>query len=393
MAVEPQARSATGKTRGVALISIMLVLAVLATLVIFATEAQNLAIRRAENLAVSEQGFQVNLSGEQWVVKVLEKDIQDDLLKVANATDQGGAFDHPGEVWGNLGGAVEVGETGTTLLMAIVDQQGFLNVNNLAQGKERDRRDDAGDTSGDDAAQQPDPQTAGEESDPDEPEPVMWFQIFQNLFVQLELNPELVDAVIDWVDANQDPVGTTGAEDFYYSGLETPYRVPDRSMSSVSELAMIRDFDDRTVSLLMPWLSALPVAGQDSLTPVNVNTAPATVLALFALDQPQDPANLEPLISARAGRPFESLEQFREQFEGLVPGGLVPGADSLLDVSSRFFAGRSCAAAGRVKFSMSSLLEKQTPANNVKVLQRERFFGCPDFPAAVDESGLAANAN
>ncbi|MGI9318529.1 MAG: hypothetical protein ACR2QW_14460, partial [bacterium] len=51
--------------RGVALISILLILTVLATLAIYTAEDQSLAIRRVENLGVAEQGYQVNLSGEQ----------------------------------------------------------------------------------------------------------------------------------------------------------------------------------------------------------------------------------------------------------------------------------------------------------------------------------------
>ena len=108
------------RQRGVAFISILLVLAVLATLAIYSAEDQHIAIRRMENLGGSEQGYQVNLSGEQWVVKVLEKDMANDKEAAASETP---AIDHQGELWGNLGPPVEVGETGTTLLMAIEDLQ------------------------------------------------------------------------------------------------------------------------------------------------------------------------------------------------------------------------------------------------------------------------------
>ena len=70
--------STSSGQRGVALIAILLVLAVLSTLAIYSAEDQHIAIRRMENLGQAEQGYQVNLSGEQWVVKVLEKDIDND---------------------------------------------------------------------------------------------------------------------------------------------------------------------------------------------------------------------------------------------------------------------------------------------------------------------------
>ena len=114
-------RSIRAGQRGVALISILLLLTVLATLAIYAAEDQDLAIRRVANLDMAEQGYQVNLSGEQWVIKVLEKDQQDDKIR-SNENDQ--PVDHAGEIWGNLGPPVEVGETGTTLLMLVEDLQG-----------------------------------------------------------------------------------------------------------------------------------------------------------------------------------------------------------------------------------------------------------------------------
>lgn len=372
--------------RGVALISILLILAVLATLAIYTAEDQSLAIRRVENIGLAEQGYQVNLSGEQWVVKVLEKDMIDDQL---NSNEASSIIDHRGEIWGNLGPPVEVGDTGTLLLMTVDDLQGRLNINNLVEGKQRDQnQQNQEQQSPDESNNNGDGEENNTENDPDEEEeePAYWYQIFQNLLVSLELNPELVDPMIDWVDNDENPIGTTGAEDFFYTGLETPYRSANRGVASVSEIVNIRDFDRQAIAALLPWVSALPVASSESLVPVNVNTASARVLALFSADQPADPTMLEPLILRRNSVPFQSLDEFREQFLALIPGDLVPGYEDMLSVNSSFYAGHSCAESGRVKFSMFSLMQKLTPENNVKVLQRERFFGCPAFGATEIEN-------
>ena len=151
-------------------------------------------------------------------------------------------------------------------------------------------------------------------------------------------------------------------------------------MASIAELALVRDFDARTIAALLPWISALPLATSGDTLSVNVNTAPARVLAAFGRDQPLDPESLIPLVERRQGAPFYSLDEFRDEFEVLAPGGLVRGYENMLAVSSQFFAGRSCASAGEVKFSMTSLMQKSAADRNVKVIQRERFFGCPDFP-------------
>ena len=369
--------------RGVALISILLILTVLATLAIYVAEDQSLAIRRVENIGLAEQGYQVNLSGEQWVVKVLEKDLAEDRL---NSNESTTVVDHPGEIWGNLGPPVEVGDTGTMLLMTVEDLQGRLNINNLLEGKNREPIQNEQQSQG--VQSNPDENEDTEAADTesaDEEEPTYWFQIFQNLFVSLEINPELVDPLIDWLDSDESPIGTTGAEDLFYTGLEVPYRTANRSASSISELANVRDFDRNTIAGLLPWITALPVDGNRSWVPVNVNTAPARILALFSDSQPVDPAALEPMIAKRQTEPFRDLEEFRQQFVALVPGDLVPGYTEMLSVNSVFYAGHSCAEAGRVKFSMSSLMQKQTSDNNVKVLQRERFFGCPAFGGTSSE--------
>jgi len=366
MAVNCNSFQSHGRQCGVALISILLVLTVLATLAIYAAEDQNLAIRRSQNQSLSEQGYQVNQSGEQWVLKVLEKDMVNDLSR---SSEGAGVVDYRGEIWGNLGPPVEVGETGVTLLMIIEDLQGRFNLNNLVEGKRRLPPE---------SAQQVDPNQPGDNAGEEE-QPSFWYQILQNMFVSLDINPELVDPLIDWIDGDEEPIGTTGAEDFYYTGLEEPYRTANRSIASIAELSSIKDFNVEIIEKLSPWVTALPLDG-GNLTTVNVNTAPARVLAGFAASQPVDLTLLSPLLEQRQGQPFVTIEEFSQQYNALVPSGLVPGYEKMLGVDSKFFAGHSCADSGRVKFSMTSLMEKQSSGQNVKVLQRERFFGCPRLP-------------
>ena len=349
-----------GQQRGVALISILLVLTVLATLAIYAVEDQNLAIRRSQNLSQSEQGYQVNVSGEQWVLKVLEKDMVDDLVLGSQGKV---ATDYLDENWRKLGPALEVGETGVTLLMTIEDMQGRFNLNSLIQGKPK-----------------PLPPTNGNSSaDGGQVQQVFWYQIFQRLLQRLALNPELVDPLIDWIDQNEEEVGTTGAEDLYYTGLEQPYRAANRGLASVGELGNIKDFTPEIIEKLSPWVTALPIGNQNATITINVNTAPSIVLASFAANPNLDIAVLEPLLVQRMQQPFQSVNDFIQQFNAIVPAGLTPGITNMLDVRSIYFAGHSCAESGRVKFSMTSLLQKQIQGQNVKVIQRERFFGCPAF--------------
>ena len=406
---------------GVALISILLILTLLATLAIYTAEDQDIAIRRVQNQGTAESGFQVNVSGEQWVIKVLENDMVNDQVNIDSDLP---ALDHYGENWANLGPPVEVGESGVTLLMTIDDLQGLLNINNLRQGKsspqpsrntEGNEAEEAAvngeqEVNGDNVENN-DPAIEGEnaegeqiseeqnnaesnqpaqDAEQNEQQPVLWFQVFQNLFAAQGVNPELIDGLIDWLDDDEATIGTTGAEDLYYSGLDQPYRAANQQVSSTAELNLIKGFTIDVLPLIKPWLTALPIT-DNSWSKVNVNTAPAEILAAFARSQPLDLTLLEPLIEVRAVQPFNSVDEFREQFELLDPGGLVNGYQNMLSVRSEFYAGRSCAQSGRVKFSTHSLMRKIIAEKNAKVLQRERLFGCPDFPVPESDSDSSSD--
>lgn len=69
------------------------------------------------------------------------------------------------------------------------------------------------------------------------------------LFDQIDVedtNPvELVDALIDWRDRNDEEVTDNGAESGYYMTLEPPYRAKNRWLETVEEILMVRGFNGR----------------------------------------------------------------------------------------------------------------------------------------------------
>ena len=116
---------------GVALITVLLMLVFLSILAIYRAENQDIDIRKVSNLRESERAFQIGMGGEQWAVKLLEKDMFSD----AQTAD--GDQDHLGESWANLGPAVKVEGTESYMQVTLIDQQGKFNINNLIQGKPR----------------------------------------------------------------------------------------------------------------------------------------------------------------------------------------------------------------------------------------------------------------
>jgi general secretion pathway protein K len=119
----------------------------------------------------------------------------------------------------------------------------------------------------------------------------------------LELDKELVQAIIDWLDKDVEATPPGGAEDNYYLGLEHAYMTGNRKMASVSELRMVKGFDQKSYLRIAPFVSTLPIH-----TPINVNTAPAEVLASLYPNFPLDLA--EQLVKQRQETPYAKIEDF-----------------------------------------------------------------------------------
>ena len=61
----------------------------------------------------------------------------------------------------------------------------------------------------------------------------------ERLFVLLDIDPELIYAIVDWLDENHDE-GPGGAEDAYYAELSPPYPCKDGPLSSLEELLLVK---------------------------------------------------------------------------------------------------------------------------------------------------------
>src|SRR5205085_10819885 len=110
---------------------------------------------------------------------------------------------------------------------------------------------------------------------------------FKRLLESLGLSGDLREAVVDWIDADHDLYGGSGAENAYYLSLALPYRAANVPMVQVEELYRIRGFDAKTVAKLRPYVTALPAG-----TLLNANTASATVLAAVLDLSPSEAADL-----------------------------------------------------------------------------------------------------
>ena len=348
---------------GVALITVLLIVFLASLTAISLATVQQIAIRRSTVLQHQQQARLYTLGVEQWAGLILMRDRQDN------------AIDHPGEAWANLPPALPVDHG--MLSGKIRDLQGCFNLNNLwrpAPGDSSTRPDEPQDSPKTDknAGNAAQPSPAPQPPNPADPAQATAGQaeinqeqlkVLQHLLTGLKLNPALAQAIADWLDPDPDPLFPDGAEDSDYTVLNPPYLTANQPFASVSELRLVKGVNQDIYATLAPLVCALPPG-----TPLNVNTAPAPVLA--ALDEKTELADLEQVLEERPAKGYEIVDEF------LNAAKMTPDAPTkaLLSVDSQYFLLRAEARVGDGRAMLYSIIFRDE--NGVRVLRRS--FGNQD---------------
>jgi len=95
---------------------------------------------------------------------------------------------------------------------------------------------------------------------------------------------EILEAVKDWIDKDDETTGTGGAESAYYRTLEQPYAVKNGPLDCIEELMMIKGVTKEMYygTRETPGLGRLLTVYGDGR--INVNTAPLPVLRALSKD-------------------------------------------------------------------------------------------------------------
>lgn len=118
---------------------------------------------------------------------------------------------------------------------------------------------------------------------------------------------DVAESVVDWIDSDTAP-SPRGAEDEYYAQLETPYRTANALMVDVSELRTIKGVTSDIYARLAPWLCALPTA---DLSPLNINTLrPEQAILLAMLSNNPDIVQSRQFLGRRPETGYGSLNDF-----------------------------------------------------------------------------------
>jgi len=233
---------------GVALVTVLVMLAILSALTIVVVEASRFSIRRTANQAAMDQAHWYLLGAETYAVSQIERLTNSAADVVVDETD-----------WQDRDVAYPL-DGGGMMVLRLRDGSNCFNLNSVVDQVEGGRYVAS---------------ARGQAQ-------------FARLLDLMEVRSGigLPAALADWIDSDSEPV-TYGAEDSAYAAANVSQRPPNTLIGDISELRLVRGFTDEIVQTIAPAVCVRPTPRPATL---NVNTMlpdQAVVLAaVFGADLP-----------------------------------------------------------------------------------------------------------
>jgi general secretion pathway protein K len=312
MTASPPARES-----GVALLVVLLAITLLTVVVVEFTDSSQVETHLALGGRNALQAYYLARSG----VNAAE-----DILMLDAMTDQGKHVDSDDDFWARPLPPWPIGDG--TVVLQITDEARRLDVNALSEGENRLAR-----------------------------------KVFRNLFGNLRLDQALLSAVIDWLDADDNPghpdrehlaPWPLGAEWPFYRGQTPPVRPPNGPVHSVRDLLGVRGMTPEKLAQLEPFVTALPVESGSTLR-VNINTAPAQVL--LALDPELTEAVVRQLIEARSQQRFTNADDVPMAVRGFA-GAIWNRISSHVRVDSDYFRIQTVGTVGGIARGLTVVVKR-----------------------------------
>ena len=303
----------SSEQRGIALISVLLVVAVLVAITTRLLEDHNLVVHHHRATFEQNQALQYAYGAETLARQVLFQDYANTDPKI----------DHLAEPWAKQLAPFELDDIGY-METQLRDLNGCFNLNAFASNDEVILK--------------------------------RALKRLKRMLRELQIDESLADNVRDWIDADSKVQGF-GAEDNNYLGKMPAYRAANRGMAHVSELYLLDIADPDQVKKLLPFVCLLPYADNK----INVNTA--NTLTLATMDDGIGVGNAEAItMNERAYNSVSDFVKDHPEFSAV--------ADDL-SVTSEHFALHVQAVVGEGAVSMYSHLVRSEADGRVTVLQRD----------------------
>ncbi|MFT2092229.1 type II secretion system minor pseudopilin GspK [Paraglaciecola sp. 2405UD69-4] len=336
------------KQKGVALIIVLMIVAIVSVLATEMGSRLQLQIKRSSNIKDNNQAYWYAMSAEQYARKSI-KDLAEqdrDLIYLDQAWNQDFVFPIDG-------GGIEA---------KLVDLQSCFNLNAL-----RDPGGTSNNSSDSDSDQTTDATVQGNSSTA-LPDRVVAFQRLLEL-VDGDIptyNVETVrDSLVDWLD-DDDQSSQLGAEDGEYESLQFPYLPANNFLAHKSELRLIHGMEVKWLEKLFELVCVIP---SDSLFVINVNTVTEENAAVIAAATGLSLADAQSVLSNRGPEGFQEVTDFLAE-PSITALSLSDEQEKWFDVTTSYFMLDIRTKYNDATFAMQSVL-KINEDNSVSVVSRE----------------------
>lgn len=244
--------------RGVALLTILLLVVSITVVAGAMLASQKVAIRRSGLLFDQNQLLQDIDAGQQLAVTMIRADSK------LNDTDS------DQDIWAQPIPPYTLANHSVSIELR--DEAGRFNINNLYQGGTVDP-----------AA----------------------LEVFQRLLTQLNLEPDIAIAVLDWQDTDSEVYLDGGDESAVYTqqlNRSVDGALPNQPFVSVDQLQEVRGVSAEVLATLRPYLTAVPY-----YLPININTASPALLA--ALIDGATSQQIQGIVDTRSKQVLTSIDE------------------------------------------------------------------------------------
>ncbi len=262
------------RAKGVALITVLLIVALAAVLATQMTARLQLQMQRTININFNQQAYWYALGAEAFTKRVLIESFKSEK----NVTNLG-------QMWaqGETSFPVDFGE----ITGEISDMQACFNLNALQ------------DTSKQGSKESYHAEAAASLK-----------RLIESLEVEGISNFEaqnMADALVDWLDEDTAITNVGGAEDNDYSAKEFPYLSANNLLASVNEMRVIEHFTLPVINALKDYVCVIP---DSNLFQINVNTLDSEQAKLLAAILDISESDASQIISTREESGWEKIEDF-----------------------------------------------------------------------------------
>jgi len=355
------------RQKGTVLITVILVVAFIALLIVEINKRVNYQSTLARNLIHRDQAYSYLIGMEELAKIYLQKGFDKEKEDTV----------HLNQAWAQSDITFPIDGGGMTA--TIKDMQSCFNLNSLGDKDKSNNNQPGQNNQANQSLVGPQPvnpsatgnlnytnpnnqneKTIGEE---------IFADYLDSVLVDSVIKPEALAAELrDWIDEDYTPSGPDGVEDLYYQGLEVAYLPANGEIAHKSELLAVRSFNGKIMSLIDEDICVLPDAKANQ---INVNTLSSDSAHLLhaALGKNVVLTKVKELISSRPKKGYDIKGFWDELGSGAK---IKSDLKSRLTDTSRFFQMKSKAQINTTTVFMTTLFVKDD-SNRFKVVSR--YFG------------------